>query len=98
MAISQNERLVSLKLGYNNLGDKGVEILAKGVAHHLSLESIDLGFNGIGDEGCCRLGEALSNSDCPLQLKTLYLAGNNIRESGAAAIGNVVKKDTLATA
>jgi Ran GTPase-activating protein (RanGAP) involved in mRNA processing and transport len=89
MALLQNSQLSVLKLGYNNLGDRGVEILAAGISEHRALESLDLGFNNIGDEGCRALAKAI-----PLDgtLHTLYLAGNLIGEDGALSIADVIRK------
>jgi Ran GTPase-activating protein (RanGAP) involved in mRNA processing and transport len=60
MALSQNANLTVLKLGYNNLGDAGVIILAAGIAIHRSIASLDLGFNNVGDEGCKALADAMT--------------------------------------
>jgi Ran GTPase-activating protein (RanGAP) involved in mRNA processing and transport len=89
MALLQNSQLSVLKLGYNNLGDRGVKILAAGIYEHRALESLDLGFNNIGDEGCKALAKAIP---CDGTLHTLYLAGNLIGEDGALAIADVIRK------
>jgi Ran GTPase-activating protein (RanGAP) involved in mRNA processing and transport len=89
MALLQNSQLSVLKLGYNNLGDKGVQILAAGISQHRALESLDLGFNNIGDEGCRALARAIPRDGT---LHTLYLAGNLIGEDGALAIADVIRK------
>jgi Ran GTPase-activating protein (RanGAP) involved in mRNA processing and transport len=89
MALLQNSQLSVLKLGYNNLGDKGVQILAAGISQHRALESLDLGFNNIGDEGCKALAKAIPRDGT---LHTLYLAGNLIGEDGALAIADVIRK------
>jgi Ran GTPase-activating protein (RanGAP) involved in mRNA processing and transport len=62
MALLQNPQLSVLKLGYNNLGDAGVQILASAIAKHPSLTSLDLGFNQVGDAGCRYLATALVSS------------------------------------
>ena len=95
MALTQNEKLVSLKLGYNNLGDDGLKNLARGIAQHSNLESLDLGFNCIGDEGCRSLNEELSSFGYKSRLCTLYLAGNHIGEAGAADLGHIIKQGSL---
>lgn len=89
MALLQNSQLSVLKLGYNNLGDRGVGILAAGISEHRALESLDLGFNNIGDEGCRALAKAIPRDGT---LHTLYLAGNLIGEDGALAIADVIRK------
>jgi Ran GTPase-activating protein (RanGAP) involved in mRNA processing and transport len=60
MALLQNLHLHTLKLGYNNLQDTGMELLAVGIAQARELELIDLGFNNIGDEGCKILASAIA--------------------------------------
>jgi Ran GTPase-activating protein (RanGAP) involved in mRNA processing and transport len=87
MALFQNSHLSILQLGYNNLGDEGVTILAPGIASHKSLASLDLGFNNIGDQGCRALATALSSC----KVHTLYLAGNLFGEDGACALAGVIK-------
>jgi len=90
LALLQNAKLSILKLGYNQLGDEGMAILAKGVATHQLLASLDLGFNHIGDDGCAALADALqSSSSC--SLSTLYLAGNLISHQGAMALADAIR-------
>jgi Ran GTPase-activating protein (RanGAP) involved in mRNA processing and transport len=89
MALLQNANMSVLKLGYNNLGDKGAEILASGISKHRALESIDLGFNNIGNEGCKALAQAIPRDGT---LHTFYLAGNLIGEDGALSIADVIRK------
>jgi Ran GTPase-activating protein (RanGAP) involved in mRNA processing and transport len=92
MALFQNSNLSVLKLGYNNLGDEGIETLAAGIAAHKALASLDLGFNNVGDQGCRALSTALISSSCSSgSLHTLYLAGNVFGEDGARAISDVIR-------
>jgi Ran GTPase-activating protein (RanGAP) involved in mRNA processing and transport len=62
MALLQNANLTVLKLGYNNLGDAGVETLAAGIASHKSLNLLDLGFNNIGDDGMRALAKGMQEA------------------------------------
>ena len=89
MALMKNASLTVLKLGYNNLGDSGVAVLAAGLLQHRALTSLDLGFNNIGDEGCRSLAGSLTPSGT---LRTLYLAGNLIGEDGALAIADAIRR------
>ncbi len=92
MALFQNSNLSVLKLGYNNLGDEGIETLAAGIATHKALASLDLGFNNVGDQGCRALSTALISSSCSSgSLHTLYLAGKVFGEDGARAISDVIR-------
>lgn len=89
MALLQNAQLSTLKLGYNNLEDKGVIILASGISEHHALESLDLGFNNFGEQGCKALASSIPTNG---SLHTLYLAGNLIGEEGAMAVADVVRR------
>jgi hypothetical protein len=62
MVLSQNANLTILKLGYNNLGDISVSILAGGIAAHPTLNLLDLGFNNISDDGIGALMEGLHHT------------------------------------
>jgi Ran GTPase-activating protein (RanGAP) involved in mRNA processing and transport len=100
LALLQNAKLSSLKLGYNQLGDEGVSILSNGVCVHQVLTSLDLGFNQIGDVGCAALADAIirqsknsrSNSS---SLETLYLAGNLITHQGAVSLADAIRYSNL---
>ena len=106
MALAQNANLTVLKLGYNNLGDIGVSILASGIVAHKSLNLLDLGFNNIGDEGIKALAHSMQEASEKRQqslcngnfvhgistLHTLYLAGNLIGEDGAIAIADFLRR------
>jgi Ran GTPase-activating protein (RanGAP) involved in mRNA processing and transport len=95
MALSQNSNLTALKLGYNNLGDDGVAILATGIAIHHSLVLLDLGFNNFGDIGAKALARAMRQAAAHHNggsLRTLYLAGNLIGEDGALAIADFIRQ------
>ena len=105
MALSQNANLTVLKLGYNNLGDVGVETLASGIATHKSLTLLDLGFNNIGDIGIKALAIGMQqqaatttqqqqqhkSSSSSQAIQTLYLAGNLIGGDGAMAIADFIR-------
>lgn len=95
MALSQNANLTVLKLGYNNLGDTGVTILAAGIAVHKSLVLLDLGFNNFGDEGATALANAMQQASNRFHggtLQTLYLAGNMIGEDGALSMADFIRQ------
>lgn len=95
MALSQNENLTVLKLGYNNLCDSGVTTLASGIAVHRSLVLLDLGFNNVGDAGASALAQAMQQAAARFNggtLHTLYLAGNMIGEDGAVALADFIRR------
>jgi Ran GTPase-activating protein (RanGAP) involved in mRNA processing and transport len=87
-----NPQLAVLKLGYNNLGDKGACVIApscsKDGRHHQSLAVLDLGFNSIGDEGLTALSLHMIAGNHIL--RNLYLSGNNFKQKGAVALAGAI--------
>jgi Ran GTPase-activating protein (RanGAP) involved in mRNA processing and transport len=83
-----NPTLAVLKLGYNDLGDKGTSVIASACSkdgrHHQNLTVLDLAFNEIGDEGCTALSLHMIAGNHTL--RNLSLSGNNIRRKGATAL------------
>jgi Ran GTPase-activating protein (RanGAP) involved in mRNA processing and transport len=98
MVLAQNTQIKVLKLGYNSLGDSGVQVLCPAVSQHTSLESLDIGFNQVGDEGCKALIEAIMTNNSRRESQdnprswTLYLAGNLIGEDGAHSIADLISR------
>lgn len=89
LTLVSNPLLQILKLGYNDLRDDGVSILAPGITSHPSLKVLDIGFNSIGDVGCRTLSKSLNGN---FVLETLYLTGNSIAEQGVAALSQTLTK------
>jgi Ran GTPase-activating protein (RanGAP) involved in mRNA processing and transport len=81
-----------LKLGYNNLGDRGTSVIASGCAkegrHHQNLTVLDLGFNGIGDDGCASLSVHVVAGNHTL--RNLFLSGNSVQQKGAMALASAI--------
>lgn len=91
--LRSNPQIAVLKLGYNNLGDKGTSIIASGCIregrhHHQNLTVLDLGFNGIGDEGCTALSLHVVAGNHTL--RNLFLSGNHIQKKGATALASAI--------
>ncbi|XP_057677392.1 NACHT, LRR and PYD domains-containing protein 12-like [Corythoichthys intestinalis] len=77
---SSPSNLKSLDLSYNNLSDKRVEILSKGLASpNCTLEKLSL-WNCNLDKGSCDLLASVLSS--PSNLKRLDLRGNNLSDEG----------------
>jgi Ran GTPase-activating protein (RanGAP) involved in mRNA processing and transport len=101
LALLQNQRLHTLKLGYNHLGDEGLITLSSALASSTSITSLDLGFTGVGDAGLEALANNISlstrsssssfNQHVMLPLQTLYLAGNAIGTRGALALARIIQ-------
>lgn len=90
--LRSNPQIAVLKLGYNNLGDRGTSVIASGCARegrrHQNLTVLDLGFNGIGDDGCRSLSMHLVAGNHTL--RNLFLSGNNIQQKGAMALASAI--------
>lgn len=96
-AISSNPHLSVLKLSYNCLGDDGASVIAGAVKmpngmHHPTLSVLDLGFNEIGDKGVEELSlHAVAGN---LNLRKLYLSGNQFGEKGAMSLAAAILNGT----
>jgi Ran GTPase-activating protein (RanGAP) involved in mRNA processing and transport len=92
LTLRSNPQLAVLKLGDNNLGDKGATIIASSCSkdgrHHQSLTVLDLGFNGIGDQGITEISLHMIAGNHIL--RNLYLSGNNFKQKGAMAIAGAI--------
>ncbi|XP_057678879.1 NACHT, LRR and PYD domains-containing protein 3-like isoform X2 [Corythoichthys intestinalis] len=82
--LSSPSNLRHLDLSWNDLSDKGVEILSKGLASpHCILESLTLNTCGFTDRGCVSLAEAVKLN--PSHLQKLHLWGNKTGQEGKRA-------------
>ncbi|XP_038843295.1 NACHT, LRR and PYD domains-containing protein 12-like [Salvelinus namaycush] len=80
-----NSPLRELDLSYNDLGDRGVELLCVGLTSPLcNIETLVLGQCGL-TEGCCSdLASVLSSPNS--QLKQLELRDNDLQDSGVTLL------------
>ncbi|XP_057707738.1 NACHT, LRR and PYD domains-containing protein 12-like [Corythoichthys intestinalis] len=79
--LSSPSNLRHLDLYSNDLSDKGVEILSKGLAsQHCNLEVLNLSRCGITRKGCVSLAEALKLN--PSHLQELDLSKNQLSDEG----------------
>lgn len=92
LTLQRNPQLAVLKLGYNNLGDRGTSVIASGCAregrHHQNLTVLDLGFNSISNDGCTSLSLHVVAGNHTL--RNLFLSGNNIEKKGAMALASAI--------
>jgi len=90
--LRSNPQIAVLKLGYNNLGDRGASMIASGCAkerkHHQNLTVLDLGFNSIGDDGCTSLSMHMVAGNHTL--RNLFLSGNKIKQKGTVALASAI--------
>jgi Ran GTPase-activating protein (RanGAP) involved in mRNA processing and transport len=80
----------TLKLGYNNFGDRGAEIVADYLEADKHVNTVDLCFNAIGDNGAKALSRCLTNN---FSLRILYLSGNYISSLGFQYFGEALGKN-----
>ncbi|KAG2392772.1 hypothetical protein C9374_011497 [Naegleria lovaniensis] len=86
--------ITQLILDYNNLGDHGTEILAKGLMHSKSILVLTLGRNYINEKGGICLAEFLKTNH---SLTYLDLQKNKIGELGGFAIANALRQNQVLT-
>jgi Ran GTPase-activating protein (RanGAP) involved in mRNA processing and transport len=70
---------VTCSLQENNVSDRGVEDVSKGLVKNKSLQFLGLQYNDITNTGALYLGKSMRSN---MALKTLYLFGNRINEQG----------------
>ncbi|KAK5646258.1 hypothetical protein RI129_004722 [Pyrocoelia pectoralis] len=88
--LQKNKAIVKLDLCYNEIGDKGVQVL---VDDYLSMEDntlihLNLVSCGIGPKGVCSLLKA----SLTLKLKSLRLNGNKLGFKGGVIVSNLLGK------
>ena len=95
-ALVHNDELSDLTLMWNNLGNKGCNIIANAVTiNQLNWSfpfSINLAYNTIGEEGATILANALRTNNL---ITKLDLKGNNIYCAGASALAASLKFNTV---
>lgn len=93
--IKNNDKsLTSLRLGGNQIGDKGAEHLANVLKTNTSLTSLYLGNNNIGEIGLGYLASALKINT---SLNSLDIWDNKIGNKGAEYLATVLKINTSLT-
>jgi hypothetical protein len=88
----KTSRLTELNLGWNSLGDEGVEILAAALPSFSHLSSLDLGSNNIGADGLKELVTVLPKC---LKLTHLVLDGNSFELDGFSHLCSSLKNTPL---
>ena len=95
-ALVHNDELSDLTLMWNNLGNKGCNIIANAVTiNQLNWSfpfSLNLAYNTIGEEGATILANALRTNHL---ITKLDLKGNNIYCAGASALAASLKFNTI---
>jgi Ran GTPase-activating protein (RanGAP) involved in mRNA processing and transport len=93
MCLSQNSTLETLDLTKNDVNDDSCGAIVTGLHMNVTLKHLRL--NGevvLSNRGAIALGKFLANPKCHLEI--LDLAGNDIRDEGAIALGEALTTNT----
>ena len=83
-------RVTTLNLGFNNIGDAGARALAQAIqSTHCSLTYLYLFGSDIGVDGARALAQAIQSTHC--SLTSLNLNTNNIGDAGARALAQAIQ-------
>ncbi|KAL3945125.1 MAG: hypothetical protein SGBAC_000793 [Bacillariaceae sp.] len=85
-----NYRLRVLKLGGNQIGSEGVEVLMESLhnSQSSSLEELDLAYNAVGKEGAESIAQELAEN---ATIRVLNLNGNTIGSEGCALLAQALQ-------
>mmetsp|Transcript_6187 Transcript_6187/g.8003 ORF Transcript_6187/g.8003 Transcript_6187/m.8003 type:complete len:210 (+) Transcript_6187:81-710(+) len=86
--------LETLGIGVNNIGAMGAKALAKelGECSNCPLKTLGLYRNNVGDEGAIEMAKMVSKN--VIALSSLFLGGNDVKNSGAVALGDALRTNT----
>ncbi|XP_032228852.1 leucine-rich repeat-containing protein 34 [Nematostella vectensis] len=90
--LKANTFVVSLDLGYNNIGDDGAKIIGVLLQETLVLQTLILSYNDIGPEGGEIIAKGLQVNET---LRVLKLNGNKIGNKGGMAIAGTLQVNTV---
>ncbi len=90
-ALNLNNKLTTLDLGSNSIGEAGALAIAESLKGNTTLTSLNLYNNEIGEAGARAIAESLKGNTT---LTTLDLGNNSIGEPGARAIAENLKGNT----
>ncbi len=85
------DRMKTLCLSGNQVGDSAAYELGQRLRSNTCLQSLDLDDNVIGDAGACGLGEALQSN---YRLQELDVGRNRIGDAGAIGLGEGLRHQT----
>ena len=92
--LETNSTLRVLNLcGNGDIGDDGIEMIARGLRDNSGLEQLDLSSCGVSDEGCDHLADALGTTGTTLTHITLHR--NTISDGGAISLAHTLTKNRL---
>ena len=92
--LETNSTLRVLNLcGNGDIGDDGIEMIARGLRGNSGLEQLDLSSCGVSDEGCDHLADALGTTGTTLTHITLHR--NTISDGGAISLAHTLTKNRL---
>jgi len=82
--------LTDLDIRSNNIGDKGIEAIAKSIQASLTIKWLDISNNQIGPVGAVEIGKSLLHNK---SLDTLLINDNSIGYDGAVSIATALTKN-----
>lgn len=82
---------ITVRLGFNNLGDLGAQYVGKFLKDDNAIGSLDLSFNDIDDAGIQKLCESLTFNST---LRVLHLSGNRITANGFKYIAYALQSNS----
>jgi hypothetical protein len=85
------DRMKTLCLSVNQVGDSAARALGQILKSNTSLQSLNLHDNVIGDAGACALGEGLKQN---YRLQVLDVGRNTIGDDGAIGLGRALRCQT----
>jgi hypothetical protein len=92
--LKYNKTLQRLYLQHNpDIGDKGIEELAKVIQQNKNLSVLNIAACNVGDVGAAAIAEILQENKCSLQ--KLYLYNNKIGSLGASALAEMIPTNSI---
>jgi len=92
--IENDSTLTSLDLGYKQIEDEEVQVLANALENNTNLTILDLGNNEIGSEGAQAIANTLHNNKT---LISIDLSNNQIGDEGVQALASALENNTTLT-
>ena len=67
------QKVETLDLSHNKLGDKSAEAIAKGISESMSLRNLDISWNNFRPKGICILAKGIKVSGQEITLMEFFL-------------------------
>ena len=83
---------LTVRLGFNNLGDDGAKLVGMYLKIDRRIVSLDLSFNNIGDHGIFYISSSLASHET---MRVLHLSGNLLNSGGIISLAEALKRSKL---